>query len=37
VAYLGKSPTFANADGEFADAYAGQNERDRAARPSGRG
>ena len=31
AAYLGKSPTFANAVGEFADAYAGQNARDHAA------
>ena len=30
AAYLGKSPTFANAVGESADAYAGQNERDHA-------
>ena len=31
AAYLGKSPTFANAVGAFAEAYADQNERDHAA------
>ena len=31
AAYLGKAPTFANAVGAFADAYAEQNERDHAA------
>ena len=38
AAYLGKSRTFANAVGAFAEAYADQNARDHArARPSGRG